>query len=96
MEEGFRGTEPLIANSDDLAIRKLIGFLQRRGGSGSVHLLLKVKSDIAKLLLDVTDNFSLGSGSEGVAPLSKDLHEVVSKIPASKIQTEDGMWEGIS
>jgi hypothetical protein len=28
LEEGLRGTEPLIANGDDLAVRKLIGLLK--------------------------------------------------------------------
>merc|ERR1712198_360452 len=54
LEEGLRGTEPLIANGDDLAIGQLIGLLQGGGGSSGGHLLLKVKSNIAELLLDVT------------------------------------------
>merc|ERR1712055_139796 len=59
LEEGLRGTEPLIANGDDLTIGQLIGLLQGGGGSGGGHLLLKVKSNIAELLLDVTDNLTL-------------------------------------
>merc|ERR1719264_1867564 len=35
LEEGFRGTEPLIANGDNLAIGKLIGLLEGGGGSSS-------------------------------------------------------------
>merc|ERR1719232_2429131 len=34
LEEGLRGTEPLIANGDDLTVGKLIGLLQGGGGSG--------------------------------------------------------------
>merc|ERR1719192_184663 len=96
LEEGLRGTEPLIANGDDLAVGKLIGLLQGGGGSSSGHLLLKVKGNIAKLLLDVTDNLPLSSGGEGVAPLSEDLHEVVGELTASQVQTEDGMGESIT
>merc|ERR1712079_889182 len=59
LEEGLRGTEPLIANGDDLAVGKFIGLLEGGGGSSSGHLLLKVKGDIAELLLDVTDNLTL-------------------------------------
>merc|ERR1712078_780371 len=35
LEEGLRGTEPLIANGDDLSVGKLIGLLQGSGGSSS-------------------------------------------------------------
>merc|ERR1719187_429986 len=58
LEEGLRGTEPLIANGDDLAIGQLIGLLQGGGGSGGGHFLLEVKGNIAELLLDVTDNLT--------------------------------------
>merc|ERR1719384_1152685 len=96
LEEGLRGTEPLIANGDDLAIGKLIGLLQGGRGSSSSHLLLKVKSNIAELLLDVTDNLTLSSGSERVTTLSEDLHEVVGELTASQVQTEDGVGESIT
>merc|ERR1712212_634404 len=96
LEEGLRSTEPLIANGDDLAIGQLIGLFQGGGGSSSGHLLFKVKSNIAELLLDVTDNLTLSGGGEGVAPLGEDLHEVVGQLTASQVQTEDGMGEGIT
>jgi len=64
LEEGLRGTEPLIANGDDLAVGKLIGLLQGGGSSSGGHFLLKVKSNIAKLLLDVPDNLTLSGGGE--------------------------------
>merc|ERR1712018_673610 len=96
LEEGFRGTEPLIANGDDLTIGQLIGLFQGGGGSGGGHLLLKVKGNIAELLLDVTDNLTLSSGGERVSPLGEDLHEVVGQLTASQVKTEDGVGEGIT
>merc|ERR1719323_63525 len=96
LEEGLRGTEPLIANGDDLTVGKLIGFLQGGGGSGGGHFLLEVKGNIAELLLDVTDNLALSSGGERVTTLSEDLHEVVGELTASQVQTEDGMGESIT
>merc|ERR1719402_1052548 len=96
LEESFRAAEPLITNGDDLAIRKLIGFLKRGGGSSSGHLLLKVKSNIAELLFDVTDNLTLSSGGEGVATLSEDLHQVVSELTSSKIKAHNSMRKGIT
>merc|ERR1712241_454285 len=96
LEEGLRGTEPLIANGDDLAIGKLIGLLEGGGGSSGGHLLLEVKGNIAKLFLDVTDNLTLSSGGERVTTLSKDLHEVVGELTASQVQTKDGMGKSIT
>merc|ERR1712018_155699 len=96
LEESLRGTEPLIANGDNLTVRKLIGLFQGGGGSSSSHFLLEVKSNIAEFLLDVTNNLTLSSSGEGVTTLSKDLHEVVGELTASQVQTEDGMGKSIT
>merc|ERR1711993_112381 len=96
LEEGLRGTESLIANGDNLAVRKLIGLHQGGGGSSSGHFLLEVKSNIAELLLDVTDNFTLSSGGEGVAAFGEDLHQVVGEFTSSKIKTDNGVGKGIT
>merc|ERR1719391_139769 len=96
LEEGLGGTEPLIADGDDLTVRKLIGLLEGGGGSSGGHLLLEVEGNIAELLLDVTDNLTLSSGGERVTPLGEDLHEVVSQLTASQVKTEDGVGESIT
>merc|ERR1719443_606589 len=96
LEEGLRGTEPLIADGDDLAIGQLVGLLKGGGGGSGGHLLLEVKSNIAELLLDVTDNLTLSSGGERVAPLGEDLHEVVGQLTASQVKTEDGVGKSIT
>merc|ERR1712066_240906 len=59
LEESLRGTEPLIANGDNLTVGKLIELFQRGGSSSSGHFLLEVKGNIAELLLDVTDDLTL-------------------------------------
>merc|ERR1712090_111659 len=96
LEESLWAAETLIANGDDLAVGKLIRLLKGGGGSSSGHLLLKVKGNIAELLLDVTDNLALSSGGEGVATLGEDLHEVVGELTSSKIKTDNSMGEGIT
>merc|ERR550534_1670320 len=96
LEESLGATETFIANGDDLAVGKLIRLLKGGGGGSSGHLLLKVKGNIAELLLDVTDNLTLSSGGERVATLSKDLHEVVGEFTSSKIKTDNGMGKGIT
>merc|ERR1719214_429378 len=96
LEEGLGAPEPLVADGDDLAVGKLVGLLEGGGGSSGGHLLLEVQGDIAELLLDVTDNLALGGGGEGVATLGEDLHQVVSEVTASQVQTEDGVGESVT
>merc|ERR1712020_441853 len=96
LEEGFWGTETFVANGDDLSIGQFIGLFQGGGGSSSGHFLFEVKGNIAELLLDVTDNFPLSSGGEGITSLSQDFHEVVGELTASQVQAEDGMGKGIT
>merc|ERR1712194_836066 len=76
LEEGLGGTETLVTDGDDLTVGKLIGLLEGGGGSSGGHFLLEVKGNIAKFLLDVTDNLALSGGGERVTTLGEDLHEV--------------------
>jgi hypothetical protein len=87
LEQSFGSTEALVANSDDLSIGKLVGLLEGRALGSGLDLLLEVESDVAKLLLDITDNFALGSGGEGVSTLSQNLHQVIGKVTASHVDT---------
>merc|ERR1711870_10314 len=96
LEEGLRGTESFITNGNNLTVGKFIGLLEGGGGSSGGHFLFEVKGDIAELLLDVTDNFTLSGGGERVTALSKDLHDVVGELTASQVQTEDGMGKSIT
>merc|ERR1719230_2030907 len=96
LEESLGAAETLVADGDDLAVGKLVGLLEGGGGSGGGHLLLEVKSDIAELLLDVTNDLTLSSGGERVATLGEDLHEVVGEFTASEVETKDGMGESIT
>merc|ERR1719154_83785 len=96
LEESLWATETFISNGDDLSVGKLIRLLKGGRGSSSGHFLFKVKSNIAELLLDVTDNFTLSSGGERVATLSEDLHEVVGQLTASKVKTDNSMGKSIT
>merc|ERR1711892_627770 len=87
LEQSLGATDSLIANGDDLTIGKLIRLLKGGGSSSSGHFLFEVKSNIAELLLDVTDNLTLSSGGERVATLSEDLHQVVGEFTSSKVKT---------
>ena len=96
MEEGLRAPETLVSDGDNLTIRQFIGLLEGRGRGSGLHLLLEVEGDVGELLLDVTDDLTLGGGGERVTTLGQDLHQVVGQITTSQIQTEDGVREGIT
>merc|ERR1711944_344080 len=91
LEEGFWGTETFVANGDNLSIGQFVGFFQGGGGSSGCHFLFEVKSNIAELFLDVTDNFTLSGGGERVASLGEDLHEVVGELTSRSIKGEDSL-----
>merc|ERR1712002_1370167 len=95
-EHGLGATETLVADGDDLTVGQLVGLLDRGGGSGGGHLLLKVESDVAKLLLDVADDLALGGGDQRVSSLSHDLHEVVGEITSGQVETQDGVRKGVT
>merc|ERR550525_1172421 len=96
LEESLRTTEPLVADGDDLAVGKLVGFLQAAGAGSGGHLLLEVEGDVAELLLDVPHDLPLGGGGEGVATLGEDLHEVVSEVSAGQVDTLNGVGERVA
>merc|ERR1712018_642295 len=96
LEESLGATETLVSDGDDLAVGKLVGLLEGGGGSSGGHLLLEVKSDIAELLLDVTNDLTLSGGGERVATLGEDLHEVVGELTASQVETDNGVGKSIT
>ena len=91
LEESFRSSESLVANRDDLTVRKFVRLLQTRALRGGLNFLLEVKGNIAQLLLDISDDFALGSGREGVTALSQDLHEVIGQITTCHVDTRDSV-----
>ena len=93
LEESLGSTESLVANGDDLAVGKLVGLLEGRALGSGLDLLLEVESDVAELLLDVADDFTLSGGGEGVSTLGKDLHQVVGQVTTSHVDTGDGVGE---
>lgn len=94
LEEGLRSPEALVANGDDLTVGKLVGLLQAGALAGGLDLLLEVESDVAKLLFDVADDFSLGGSGERITTLSQDLHEVVGQVATCHINTGNGVGKG--
>ena len=82
---------PLVSDGDDLTVGKLVRLLELGRLSSGLHLLLEIESDVAELLLDVSNDLPLGGGGERVSSLHEDLDEVVGKIPSGEIQSRDGV-----
>ncbi|KAL2273636.1 hypothetical protein FJTKL_04175 [Diaporthe vaccinii] len=93
LEQSLGSAEALVTDGDDLTVGKLVGLLEAGGLGSGLDLLLEVEGDVAELLLDVTDDFSLGGGGEGVATLSQDLHEVVGQVTTSHVDTGNGVGQ---
>ena len=60
LEQSLGATESLVSDGDDLTVGQFVRLLQRCRRSSSGHFLLEVESNVAELLLDVTDNFTFG------------------------------------
>mmetsp|Transcript_22015 Transcript_22015/g.49320 ORF Transcript_22015/g.49320 Transcript_22015/m.49320 type:complete len:280 (+) Transcript_22015:481-1320(+) len=96
LEQHLRATEALAAHSDDVAIGELVGLLLVRALSGRLHLGVEVQCDVAQLFFDIAHDLALGRGSERVAALSEDLHQVLCKVTTRQVQAEDGMWQCVA
>mmetsp|Transcript_88677 Transcript_88677/g.197125 ORF Transcript_88677/g.197125 Transcript_88677/m.197125 type:complete len:318 (-) Transcript_88677:278-1231(-) len=96
LEQHFRAAEALAAHGDDVAVGELVGLLLVRALSGRLHLGVKIQSDVAQLLFDIAHNLALGGGGEGIAALRKDLHQVLSEVPACQVQAKNGVRQGIA
>merc|ERR1712036_162898 len=96
LEEGFWATESFVTDGDNLTIWEFVRFFQRGGRSGGGHFLFEVEGDVAKFFFDVTDDFAFSGGDERVTSFSKDFHQVIGQVAAGKIESHDGVWEGIT
>merc|ERR1719492_717298 len=96
LEQWFTRSESFGTNGDDLTVRELVALFDVLAGLGGGELSIEIFSGIRQLFLDVTDNFPLGRGGEGVTTLSEDLHHVVREVTASKIETKDRVRKGIT
>merc|ERR1719258_781538 len=88
LEQHLGAAEALAANSDDIAIGKLVSFLLVRTFAGRLHFCVEVQGNIAELLLDITHDLTLSCCGERIAALCENLHEILCEITASEVKTE--------
>ncbi len=59
-----------------------------------LQFLFKVQSNVAQLLLDISNDFTLGSGGEGISALHQVLDQEIGEVATSEIETENGVRQG--
>jgi hypothetical protein len=96
LEEGFWATETFVTDGDNLTVWEFVRFFEGGRRSSGGHFLFEVEGDVAKFFFDVTDDFTFGGGDKGVTTFGEDFHEVVGQVAAGKIESHDGVWEGIT
>mmetsp|Transcript_14398 Transcript_14398/g.20102 ORF Transcript_14398/g.20102 Transcript_14398/m.20102 type:complete len:232 (-) Transcript_14398:759-1454(-) len=96
LKEDLRATESFVSDGDNLTVRKFVGLLESAGLFSLLHFSVEVKSNVGKLFLDVTNDFTLSGGGERVSTLGKDLDKVVGKVTTSKVKTHNSMWQSIT
>jgi hypothetical protein len=96
LEQDLGATETLVTDGDDLTIRQLVGLLELGRGGSLLHLGIEVEGNVTELLFDVTNDFTLGGGGEGITTLGQDLHHVVGQVTAGQVQTQDSVGKGIT
>lgn len=82
---------PLIPNRDDLSIGELVALLESRALLSSREFLLEIESNIAELLLDIPNDFALGTRGERVSALHQELSKVVGQVATREVKTENRM-----
>jgi len=96
LEEHLRGEITLLTHADDTAIRDGEGVDKSGGLSGELFLDLEIITDVAELLLDLTDSLEIGSAVEGITTEKKQLDEVASNIGTGDIKTTDEVGHGVT
>ena len=96
LEQSLWASESLVTDGDHLTVGKLVALLQAGALGSGLHLLLEVQGHVAQLLLNVTNDFTLGGGGERVTTLGEDLHQVVGQVTTGEVQTKDGVGKGVT
>jgi len=96
LEENLRSKITFLTKTDDTAIRDSEGIDKSSGLSGELLLDLKIITDVAELLLDLTDSLKIGSTVEGITTEEKKLDEVTSNIGTSDIKTTHKVGHGVT
>jgi len=96
LEEDLRGEVTLLAKTDDTTIRDGVGIDEGSSLSGELLLDSEIITDVAELLLDLTDSLKIGSAVESITTEEKKLDEVASNIGTGNVETTDEVGHGVT
>jgi len=83
-------------DGDNTLVGKGVGIVLLGGVLSISELLLEVEGNVGLLLLDVTDNFELGSGGERLTGSEEELLHPVGKDTASNLHLLDGVGDAVT
>jgi len=83
-------------DGDNTLVGKGVGLVLLGGVLGISELLLVVEGNVSLLLLDVTDDFELGSGGEGLTGSEEELLHPVGKDTAGNFHLLDGVGNAVT
>ena len=78
LEEDFWASESFVSDGNNVTVGKLVLLFHVAGSFSFCHLFVEVESAVAKLFLDVTDDFLFSWGVEAVTTFHEDLLQVRS------------------
>jgi len=96
LEENLGGEITLLAHADDTAVGDGEGVDEGGGLSGELLLDPEIITDVAELLLDLTDSLEIGSAVEGIATEEEELDEVAGNIGTGDIKTAHKVGHGVT
>ena len=80
LEQQFRASESLVANSDHISVGEFEGLVIGWGCFIFLEFSIIVNGDVAEFFLDVSDDFSFSWGAEAVSFLLQDFHQVIGQV----------------
>jgi len=96
LEEHLRSKVTLLTKADNTTVRDGVGIDEGGGLSGELLLDGKIVTDVAELLLDLTDGLKIGSAVEGITTEEEELDEVAGNIGTGDIKTTDEVGHGVT
>ena len=96
LEEQLRASETLALDGDSVSVWKFVALVVLRRFLVGLGFSFKIESNVAELLLDVSDDFTLSSGGEIETNFVEELHAVLGKVTTSQVNTKNSMGKCVT
>jgi len=93
LKEGLGRLKTLSSDLDDTTVGELVGLHEDGGVGGKTLLKAEIASDVAELLLDLTDGLEISGAVKVVSAKLEELDEVLGDITTGDVETVSEMRE---